>query len=435
MALEQFKIGIDDLTTGMYVSRLDRPWIETPLPLQGYYIRNLNDITVLKQYCKYVYIDIHRGKGPEDAVFVQKLSRSANINPQLETNQQNRLNLNVKKLRARKGTYQNITSPKHEVRSALKIKKLSDQAQMHIEEALLNHQQVPVVEVKKVATRMVDAIIRSPDAYIWLTKIKNKQAYLYGHSVRTMIWALALGRHLGLSRRALNNLAIGIMLSNVGKIKLPEDILNKPKESLTENEWELYTTHVSHALELLHETPGLNDQILGTLASMHERYDGSGYPQSLKGDEIPYLAKIAGIASAYDEMTFPLHQEFGLSPSKCIMSLYRQIDIDFQRELVEEFIQAIGIYPAGTLVELSTHETAMVQEQNPDRRLRPKVILLLDEEKKPYKRYKSLDLMKTEQRHGMQLDIVYSLPIGSYGADPQAIYQRTFSTFWPIALH
>jgi HD-GYP domain-containing protein (c-di-GMP phosphodiesterase class II) len=435
MALDQFKIRIDDLTTGMYVSRLDRPWIETPLPLQGYYIRNHNDITVLKQYCNYVYIDIHRGKGPEDAVFIQELSNNNNFTSITLHDSNNRLNLNVKKLRVNKGVYQNVSTPKQEVRTALKIKKLVDQAILHIEEALLSQQQIPIVEIKKVANRTVDAIIRSPDAYIWLTKIKNKQAYLYGHSVRTMIWALALGRHLGLSRHALANLATGIMLSNVGKIDIPTEILEKPKDTLTDDELTLYTSHVSHALELLEETPGLNNQILTTIANMHERYDGTGYPQSLKGDEIPYLAKIAGIASAYDEMTFPHHQEFGLSPSKCIMTLYRQIDVEFQRELVEEFIQAIGIYPSGTLVELSTHETAMVQEQNPERRLRPKVIVLLDEEKKPYKRYKLIDLMKTEQRHGMQLDIVYSLPIGSYGADPETIFKRTHSPFWSLSMH
>jgi hypothetical protein len=167
---------------------------------------------------------------------------------------------------------------------------------------------------------------------------------------------------------------------------------------------------------------------------MHERHDGSGYPRRLTGNQIPYLAKIAGIASAYDELTFPCTTEFGLSPSDAISRLYKMIDRQFQQDLVEEFIQAIGIYPAGTLVELSTGETAMVLEQNPDRKLRPSVILILDEERKPYKKYKTLDMMKIDSRHGVQLDIMYSLPIGSYGADPEAIYTSAFTSRWPFSI-
>jgi len=431
MPLDQYKVDIDDLTTGMYVSRLDRPWIDTPFPLQGYYIREMSDISDLRQYCKYVYIDVRRGKGPAEQAFLQTLdnvTKSKNVSKRVPGA------VKAKKLRAKKGAYSLSTSPKQEVKNAIKMKKLAELAISYIDVALKNNEALPIEETRKVVSLMVNDIIRNPDAFIWLNKIKNKDSYLYGHTVRSSIWAISLGRHLGISTEALNNLAMGVMISEVGKTTLPDALLKKDKENYTVDDLELYQSHVSSALKILRASDGLDKQVLAVVANMHERHDGSGYPRGLVGDSIPYLAKIAGISSTYDELTFPRNKEFGLSPSKCIMELYNLIDEKFQKDLVEEFIQAIGIYPAGTLVELSTSETAMVLEQNPERKLRPKVMLLLDEEKRPYKKYKLVDLLKKEERNGIKLDIMYSLPIGSYGADPTEIYASAFTSKWLFSI-
>jgi len=431
MPIDQFKVDIDDLTLGMYVSRLDRPWIDTPFPLQGYYIREMSDIADLRQYCHYVYIDIRRGKGPVDQVFLQTLDSPGRSEKQSGKTINS---VRVKRLIAKKGTYTHNTSPKQEVKNAVKMKKLAELAISYIDAALKNNNQLPIKETKKVVSVMVEDIIRNPDAFIWLNKIKNKDSYLYGHTVRTAIWAITLGRHLGISIEALNNLALGIMVSEVGKTGLPVDLLKKDINDFSYDEFQQYQSHVAKSLDILSHSQGIDKQVLAIVANMQERHDGSGYPRGITGDKIPYLAKIAGISSTYDKMTFPRHKEFGLSPSKCIMKLYNMIDEQFQQDLVEEFIQAIGIYPAGTLVELSTSETAMVLEQNSERRLRPKVILLLDEDKKPYKKFKLLDLMQKEERNGIKLDIMYSLPIGSYGADPEQIYKSAFTTKWPFSI-
>jgi HD-GYP domain-containing protein (c-di-GMP phosphodiesterase class II) len=436
MPLDQIKVDIDNLTTGMYVSRLDRPWIDTPFPLQGYYIREIQDISALRQYCSYVYIDIRRGKSPVDPDFLQTLDSSAQVKKvaQGATGAKSAGTIRAKKLKTRKGIYKQTTSAKNEVKNALKMKRLADLAVSYIDVALRNNELLPIAETRKVVSVMVRDIIRNPDAFIWLNKIRDKDQALYGHTVRTTIWAVSLGRHMGISTEALNNLAMGIMISDVGKTRLPDYLLKKDKMDFSDDELTLYQSHVAKALEMVKQAEQLDKQILGVVANMHERHDGSGYPRRLTGNQIPYLAKIAGIASAYDELTFPRATEFGLSPSDAISRLYRMSDRQFQQDLVEEFIQAIGIYPAGTLVELSTGETAMVLEQNPDRKLRPSVILILDEERKPYKKYKTLDMMKNDTRHGVQLDILYSLPIGSYGADPAAIYASAFTSRWHFSI-
>ncbi len=430
MSMDQIKIDIEDLTTGMYVSRLDRPWIETPFPLQGYYIKELSDISALRQYCKHVYIDIRRGKSPVDPVFLQTLDSSFSNGI---TNKSVK-GVKSRKLKTKKGFYKYATSPRKEVKNAHKMKELAELAISYIDGALASHKKFPVKETKKVVSLMVQNIIKNPDAFIWLNKIKDKDSHLYGHTVRTTIWAISLGRHLGVSVDALNNLALGIMISEIGKTKLPDSLLEKSQADFSLEELELYQTHVMHAMEILNETDGMNNHVLGVVASMHERHDGSGYPQGLIGDQIPYLAKLAGISGYYDEITFPRNEEFGLSPTDGIAQIYRMINQEFQKDLVEEFIQATGIYPAGTLVELSTSETAMVIEQNPERRLRPKVLLLLDAEKNRYKRFKLLDLMKKVKTvDGRYLEIAYSLPIGSYGADPSSIYDTAFTSKWSFS--
>lgn len=432
MPVDQIKVDIDDLTTGMYVSRLDRPWINTPFPLQGYYIRTSEDIRILRQYCHYVYVDIRRGKSPVDTDILQTLD-SSNTKPIVDKTAPKRRQFKAKPLLAKRNVYQQTSTPKQEVKNALKMKELAELAVSYIDVALKKHNSLPMQETRKVVAVMVNDIVKNPDAFIWLTKIKNKSNSLYGHTVRTAIWAVSLGRHMGVSIQALNHLALGIMISEVGKTHLPQEILTKDKSQLSAEELELYQSHVNKALLMLKSSRSIDKQVLGIVANLHERHDGSGYPRGIQGDKIPYLAKIAGVASYYDELTFPLHKEFGLSPSDGIATLYRQIDILFQKDLVEEFIQAIGIYPAGTLVELSSGETAMVLEQNPERKLRPKVILLLDSEKRTYKKYKVLDLMKYEGRQP-SVDIVYSLPMGSYGADPATIYETAFVSRWPFSI-
>lgn len=430
MPADQVKIDIDNLTTGMYVSRLDRPWINTPFPLQGYYIKTAEDIVILRQYCDYVYIDVCRGKSPVNHEFLQTLSKPVRVQ---KSTQRAKRRVKAKPLTAKKGSYTQTSTPQQEVKNALKMKELAELAVSYIDVALKKNNSLPLQETRKVVAVMVNDIIKNPDAFIWLTKIRNKSAHLYGHTVRTAIWAVSLGRHMGVSLQALNNLALGIMISEVGKTRLPQQLLNKDKSQLSDEEKSLYQSHVAKALIMLKESKNIDKQVLSVVSSMHERHDGSGYPRGLHADKIPYLAKIAGIASFYDELTFPFGKEFGLSPSDGIAALYRLIDQTFQKDLIEEFIQAIGIYPAGTLVELSSGETAMVLEQNPERKLKPKVIILLDCERKAYKRYKVLDMMRFEGRK-QSLDISYSLPMGSYGADPATIYASMFTLRWPFSI-
>jgi hypothetical protein len=135
-----------------------------------------------------------------------------------------------------------------------------------------------------------------------------------------------------------------------------------------------------------------------------ERLNGSGFPQGLSGDKIPLLGKIAGIVTFYDHVTNPRGSRHPIAPSKAVAKLYELRNIQFQEELVVEFIRAIGLYPTGTLVELSTGEVAVVVEQNFERRLKPRVIVVLDAYKQPLDEYLLLDLSEDDKRKQELLD-------------------------------
>lgn len=264
---------------------------------------------------------------------------------------------------------------------------------------------------------MVDSIIRNPDAAMWIARIRNQDAYLYGHCVRASIWAITLGRHLELSKERLEHLATGIMLSEVGYTLLPVELFGKTA-GLTPAEYELVRQHVTHGVDILNGRDGINEDILSVVQTHHERFDGSGYPEGLRGSQIPLLGQIAGIVDVYDMLTNPRDAGDVLPPTVAMAKLHGMIDEAFQKELVEEFIRAIGVYPTGTLVELSTGEIGIITEQNAERRLRPKILILLDADLHPLATPREIDLMAlTRDRQGNPVDILKSLPRGAHAID------------------
>jgi HD-GYP domain-containing protein (c-di-GMP phosphodiesterase class II) len=207
------------------------------------------------------------------------------------------------------------------------------------------------------------------------------------------------------------------MLMDIGKLRVEPSLLQAQRELTTEEAAEL-ASHVGHGLEILQECGIMNQDIVDMVAHHHERYDGSGYPDGLKRDEIPAFARIAGIVDTYDAMTSQRVYARATSPSDAIKLLYAARDEDFQAELVEGFIQAIGIYPAGTLVELSTGEVGVVVAEYRTRRLRPKVMVLLDANKNALNKAKMIDLQEEGADSTVpSLSIKKSLEPDAYGID------------------
>lgn len=430
MGIKQVKVDVNELTIGMFVSGLDRPWSQTPFPLQGFYVRALDEINQLKALCNYVYIDVEKGRGPIAA----NLKTLAPSKKPTTRERVGSYTESVAPLKIQRGLYRDIEPLQREVKRARQLHQKVYGAVVEVMEQLEKNPSdaLPIGETKRVASEMVDSVLRNPDAFTWLSRIQEKDEYTYSHAVRSSVWAILFGRHIGLPKRDLDVLALGVLLKDVGKVLLDASLLSKANR--TADEEQQYESFVELGCEILRKTPGVEPRVISIVKTHCERLNGSGFPQGLSGDKIPLLGKIAGIVTFYDYVTNPRGSRHPIAPSKAVGKLYELRNIEFQEELVVEFIRAIGLYPTGTLVELSTGEVAVVVEQNFERRLKPKVVVVLDAYKQPLSEFLLLDLSEDDRRKQELLDsgkksryeiekieIARDLEPGSYDVDISGI--------------
>lgn len=403
MGIKQVKLNVSELTIGMYVSGLDRPWSQTPFPLQGFYLRDLDEINQLKALCNHVYIDVEKGRGP---IAANLKTLGPTLRNRINGRDQKRSTLAepVAPLKIQRNVYRDIQPLQKEVKRARQLHQKVYGAVVEVLDQLERNQlqSASLGETKRVASEMVDSVLRNPDAFTWLSRVQEKDEYTYSHAVRSSVWAILFGRHIGLPKRDLDVLALGVLLKDVGKVLLDDALL--AKEERTPEEEKVYQNFVELGADILRKTPGVEPRVISVVKTHCERLNGSGFPQGLQGDKIPLLGKIAGIVTYYDHVTNPRGSRHPIAPSKAVAKLYELRNIQFQEELVVEFIRAIGLYPTGTLVELSTGEVGVVVEQNFERRLKPKVMLVLDACKVPLDEPTLLDLSEDDRRKQALLD-------------------------------
>jgi len=418
MTVNREKIEVNALQQGMFVSDLDRPWHETPFPLQGFYIQQDDDVKALSEFCRHVYIDIKRQK------LKHHYGAHATHKPTSADNRKDDTinNANILKLPPlvikEPQHYLEISSIKKEVSKASKLHRHVYEAIDQVFSSIDAGGTVTIQETENVASGMVDSVIRNPDALVWLAKMNDGDGYSYRHSVNASIWALVFGRHLGLQKSLLKSLAVGVLLAHIGKTKL--DLSHLDGDERLENQaLEQSESYVGLSVGILESIEDLPNGVLSVVKYHRERHNGSGFPGSVTGDRIPLLAKIAGIVDYYQRLIAPRERRQGMSPLEAVSRLYELRDIAFQADIVERFIEAVGVYPTGTLVELSSAEVGIVTAHNQDRRLFPKVMVVLDDQKQPLKTGRVLDLMGWNEKppEGKVIFIKDSLPKGAYGID------------------
>lgn len=392
------KIEISELKEGMYVSRLDRPWVETPFMFQGFLVRSTSDIERTKQYCKYVYIDIERGKDTED--FIHEEYSEVDI----KTQDPNKVKVeNI------------LPSARH------KHNKVADEilhVMDHIKEGKLPNISVLVHEVMD----MVESMLVNTDAFLLLTKLKTRDNYTYTHLISSSILATAFGKEIGFKLEELQELALGCILFDIGKIKLPKELILKTSP-LTSVEQNLVRDHVNHSIEMLAKIKNIPKAVIEIANNHHERFNGSGYPHGKQGRQIPLYAQIAGIVDCYDAMTSERVFKGACSHDQAVRDLYERSDKDFHHDFIEQFVQCLGIYPTGSIVELSTGEVGIVLQQNRVRRLRPRVMIILNRNKESNDYYPIVNLMtETASKDEKQISINRTLDPGSYGITPEEYY-------------
>ncbi len=219
--------------------------------------------------------------------------------------------------------------------------------------------------------QLVGSVHRNPNALLCMSRIREKDAYLLEHSLNVAILLAYFGKHMGLPESVINELAYAGFLHDIGKIKVPDEILHKPGR-LTEQEMVVMRDHVFFGTQVLAEMH-LPEHIMQTVAEHHERLDGYGYPEGKRGDEISRFGRMIAIADTYDAMTADRCYKAGMPSQKALHLLLKEAPAKYDPELVQWFIRCIGVYPVGSLVQLNNHKVGMVVSQQDGKLAQPVV--------------------------------------------------------------
>ena len=361
-------IPLDQLTIGMSVVGMDRSWFDTPFLRHRVRITRTDQIDKLKRAgVRFVEVESEAlpepsvavaqppiGNAPDPAV--SRVASEPSDGPRMErtTSFDEELPVAHEVYRSAKGLVQ---AAMHDVRIGRAID--SD-------------------GVSRLVTAMVDSILRNADALVSLSRLKSFDEYTFFHSVNTSVLALALGRRLGFSSEVLHLLGSGALLHDIGKTKIPLDILNKPGR-FEPHEFEIMKQHALRGVEVLSATTGFQEEIIRPALEHHERIDGTGYPFGRNRSELTPFGLIASIVDIYDAMTSDRCYHKGMPAHRVLQHLYTLgQDGHLDSRFVQQFIQCVGVYPVGSCVLLNTGEAGIVSQLHQDLPVSPKLILVRD---------------------------------------------------------
>jgi len=436
------RISVDDLKLGMFIVNLGRSWLAHPFLRNQVSVTSPKQIKKLKKYgIKEVYIDPRRGldvpfptieleksdpppaeklEAPKEAQLHEEqraisggpslfpssgpsplplkgeppfsgAGPEVSFKPPEKSDSMDYWRENVGKVEESLPSYEDMPRISfdddvpyaNEIESARAIQWEAQNVVRHFMNDARMGKSIESERVKRVVNSMVDSILRNQDALVSLTRMRSLDEYTFVHSLDVCILSLSLARHLNLSREEMMEIGIGALLHDVGKMRLPTQVLKKP-DTLSEDEWVEVRKHPVYSLEILEASQGIPDSSKQLALQHHERYNGSGYPFGLKGDTIGTYGQIVGIVDFYDAITSDRPYQKAIQPHEAIRQVYERGEGEFNRLMVERFIQCIGIYPFGTLVLLDTEEMGIVCGVRPGVLLRPNVLIIYQNSRTPY---------------------------------------------------
>lgn len=377
--MDQVIIPVERVCFGMYIAELDRPWLETPFPFQGFVVRTEWQLETLRRFCVRVTVDRARSDALPETHYA----------PGVATQQGHAATVEVR------GNTQYVESREveKELPAAKRIRKNCEKAVLGALNSVAAGQSIDPERLIGAVRAVSESIQRNPDAMLLLTRLRRKGSYELRRALDTSVLMVSFGRFLQLSQPQLELLGLAGLLQDIGKVRLPRTLLHK-KKRFSDEERELVQKHVALSVEILRDAKAFPDELLENVSLHHERYDGSGYPRALAGRAIGLMGAIGGLADVYSALTSDRPYAEQMSPSNALGMLHKSRGILFEEALIEQFIQCVGIYPVGSVVELNSGEIAIVIAQNRVRRLQPRVMVVLDKDHRPVSPQKILDLLK-----------------------------------------
>lgn len=373
--IEQVKVPVGELAIGMFVSALDRPWEETPFLFQGFEIKEESDIDAIAQHCRYVYIDSQRTRVLRPSYGTPGGSGSYFRHPPAP-----RTTAFAKELEVA------VTA---RAKTSSLIKSFMDDIKFG--------RSIDVQLARSAVSECVASVTRNPEAMMFLAQIRHKDEYTSEHSFDVCVYAIVLGRQIGMQPNELENLGTSGLLHDMGKVSIPPEVLLK-KGQLTDEEFALMKKHTLFGRDILMSSRNLFSGAVDVAYAHHENMDGSGYPRGLQGHQLSQNTRIVAVADRYDAITSERVYQKGRTHMEAITLLNKAASKQhLDNSLTVGFVSALGVFPAGSIVELTSGEIAIVLSQNPQHRLRPQILVVRDSRQLPVtNRYVDLAEVETD---------------------------------------
>ncbi len=220
-----------------------------------------------------------------------------------------------------------------------------------------------IEEAKSLVNEINQSMERNPNALLTLIRLKNVNEYTYMHSVAVCVLMVALGRHLGLSEVQIKQAGTAGLLHDIGKMMIPNEVLNKPGK-LTDEEFTIMKSHPVRGWEILKSCYEVHETALDVCLHHHERIDGKGYPEKLSGDALTLFARMGAVCDVYDAISSDRCYKAAWSPAESIRKMASWKDGHFDESIFQAFVKTVGIYPSGTLLKLQSGRLGVVIEQS-----------------------------------------------------------------------
>jgi HD-GYP domain-containing protein (c-di-GMP phosphodiesterase class II) len=484
--LEDISVPAYELRQGMFVSNLDCGWKTTPFLVEGVLLKKQEDIELIRSVARYVTVDLVRSEDsalhdylrgefyrrsqlgdveantfaashtlnsediqpltfdPSDVAldplrkiervsFAGRLKRIGRRLSELKSGKENQ-HLRSEFPKTPRPNYlppeiSLVSHPPSEfswpaLRLAQEAVKESIVTLADVARTIEHYRTIDSRQILRAAETLAENMIHFPEAMIWASRLRTKDSSLLRRSLQAGIYLAAMGRHLGFSQKLLGELAATGLLLDIGKTQLDEKLLGKPGPRTSE-ETKAIRRHVDLSLGLLNDADFVSQNIRRAIGEHHEQINGDGYPQGLHGGDISIFGKMAAIVDAYVAMINPRPYAETLAPHEAIKQLFAGVNTRWFGPLVEQFVQSIGIYPIGSLVELASGHIAIVIQHSRERRLEPKILIVTHGDKRRRFPPLQIDLLKHNARESnKRLRIKQGLPDGAYGIDVEEFYSK-----------
>lgn len=400
------RISIEQLALGMYVTEINDEWAaDSNLKASGLITRDSTIATFRSMGVAELYIDISKGDDCVGSISVDQIRERANQEAAAVLSDPNSLLALAPKV-----------SFQQEINNAKEIRHKALSLAGDVMQDVKMGRSFDRNAVDSIANDITDSLVNNQNALQSLMQIRMKDQYLLEHSMNVAVLMGVLARSMKIDGEELHELVFGAFVHDIGKIRIPEEILYKPGR-LDPDEWAEMQRHVIYGMETLETIEGISDKAKDICAQHHERLDGTGYPFNLKGPQISLHGCMAAVVDVYDAITADRVYHKGMEPTVALKKMLEWTGNHLDKSMVYQLIRCVSVYPAGSAVELASGHVAIVQEANLQKPGQPKVLLVYDTHRNVKVDVKVVNLASTDLYGGIKAAVdplKFHIKLGDY---------------------